>query len=56
MDMKVSSALGYEHAHNAMLGIDDDDLFVDRAVGSLTRSRGPATRSGAPPSRTTPSR
>lgn len=35
MDMKVSSTLGYERAHNAMLGIDDEDLFVDRAVGSL---------------------
>ncbi len=35
MDMKVSSTLGYERAHNELLGVDDEDEFVRRTTGSL---------------------
>jgi hydroxyacylglutathione hydrolase len=35
MDMKVSSTIGYERAHSEMLAIDDEDEFVERAVGAL---------------------
>ncbi len=35
MDMKTSSTLGYERAHNGMLGEHDEDRFVERAVGKL---------------------
>jgi len=35
MDMKVSSTLAYERAHNAMLREDDEARFVERAIGSL---------------------
>ena len=35
MDMKISSTVGYERSHNEMLRIDDEDRFVERAVGSL---------------------
>jgi hydroxyacylglutathione hydrolase len=35
MDMKVSSTIGYERAHNDLLGETDEDRFVERATGSL---------------------
>jgi hydroxyacylglutathione hydrolase len=35
MDMKVSSTIGFERRHNEMLGIDDEDEFVERAVAML---------------------
>jgi hydroxyacylglutathione hydrolase len=35
MDMKVSSTLAYEHAHNDMLREDDEQRFVDRALSAL---------------------
>jgi hydroxyacylglutathione hydrolase len=35
MDMKISSTLAYERAHNPMLRVEDEDEFVDRSVGSL---------------------
>jgi hydroxyacylglutathione hydrolase len=35
MDMKVSSTLGYERAHNAILDIADEGAFVAHAIGSL---------------------
>ena len=35
MDMKVSSTIGYELAHNDLLAEDDEDAFVARAIGSL---------------------
>jgi hydroxyacylglutathione hydrolase len=35
MDMKVSSTIGYEARHNDVLSEDDEEAFVERAVGSL---------------------
>jgi hydroxyacylglutathione hydrolase len=35
MDLKVSSTIGYERAHQAMLAIDDADTFVARAIAAL---------------------
>lgn len=35
MDMKISSTLAYERAHNPMLAIEDEAEFVATAVGSL---------------------
>ena len=35
MDMKISSTLGYERAHNPMLQVEDEDEFVKQAIGSL---------------------
>jgi hydroxyacylglutathione hydrolase len=35
MDMKVSSTIGFESRHNGLLGIDDEDDFVEQAIGSL---------------------
>jgi glyoxylase-like metal-dependent hydrolase (beta-lactamase superfamily II)/rhodanese-related sulfurtransferase len=35
MDMKISSTIAYERAHNALLGEDDEDTFVERAIASL---------------------
>jgi rhodanese-related sulfurtransferase len=35
MDMKVSSTIGYERAHNELLTIGDEDSFVERALASL---------------------
>ena len=35
MDMKVSSTIGFERAHNDMLREDDEDRFVQRAIRSL---------------------
>lgn len=35
MDMKISSTLAYEHAHNPMLQVTDREEFVERAVGLL---------------------
>jgi hydroxyacylglutathione hydrolase len=35
MDMKVSSTIGYEMAHNPMLTEADEARFVERAIGSL---------------------
>ena len=35
MDMKPSSTLAYERAHNPMLQVDDEAQFVEQAVGSL---------------------
>lgn len=35
MDMKVSSTIAYELAHNALLAESDEERFVERAIGSL---------------------
>jgi rhodanese-related sulfurtransferase len=35
MDMKVSSTIGYEREHSAMLTVDDEDEFVRRAIAAL---------------------
>jgi hydroxyacylglutathione hydrolase len=35
MDMKVSSTIGYERAHDALLQLTDEDEFVARATASL---------------------
>ncbi|HEY7632216.1 MAG TPA: MBL fold metallo-hydrolase [Thermoleophilaceae bacterium] len=35
MDMKVSSTIGYEARHNDLLHEQDEDAFVERAVGNL---------------------
>jgi rhodanese-related sulfurtransferase len=35
MDMKVSSTVGFERLHNAMLGIGEERDFVDASVSSL---------------------
>jgi rhodanese-related sulfurtransferase len=35
MDMKISSTLGYERAHNAMLSEEDENRFVERALAGL---------------------
>jgi hydroxyacylglutathione hydrolase len=35
MDMKVSSTIGYEYAHNPLLSVEDEDEFVREAVGAL---------------------
>jgi hydroxyacylglutathione hydrolase len=36
MDMKVSSTIGYERAHNALLREEDESRFVERALAALT--------------------
>ena len=35
MDMKTSSTIGFERRHNPVLGIEDEDEFVDRALAGL---------------------
>ena len=35
MDMKVSSTIGYERAHNPLLGEQDVERFVERALATL---------------------
>ena len=35
MDMKISSTLAYERAHNPMLQVEEEAEFVEQAVGSL---------------------
>jgi len=35
MDMKVSSTIAYERAHNRLLAIDDEDAFVDETTSTL---------------------
>jgi len=35
MDLKVSSTIGFERAHNPALGIDDEDDFVRAALATL---------------------
>jgi rhodanese-related sulfurtransferase len=35
MDMKISSTIGFEKAHNELLAIDDEARFVEAALGSL---------------------
>ncbi len=35
MDMKISSTLAYERAHNEMLGEEDEERFVQRALDGL---------------------
>jgi hydroxyacylglutathione hydrolase len=35
MDMKVSSTIGFERDHNELLGIEDEDQFVERALAKL---------------------
>ena len=35
MDMKVSSTLGFERAHNPTLAIEDEDAFVEEALANL---------------------
>src|SRR5919108_1612195 len=60
MDLKVSSTIGYEAAHNALLGERDEERFVQRAVASLgpqppnfraivAINRGPQGRERRPP-------
>jgi hydroxyacylglutathione hydrolase len=35
MDMKVSSTIAYERAHNELLGLDDEDEFVKQTTSAL---------------------
>jgi hydroxyacylglutathione hydrolase len=35
MDMKISSTIGYERAHNELLRISSEDAFVERALATL---------------------
>jgi rhodanese-related sulfurtransferase/glyoxylase-like metal-dependent hydrolase (beta-lactamase superfamily II) len=35
MDMKVSSTIAYEHDHNDLLQLDDEDEFVERTTSTL---------------------
>jgi hydroxyacylglutathione hydrolase len=35
MDMKISSTIGFEKAHNAKLAIDDEERFVEAALAGL---------------------
>jgi glyoxylase-like metal-dependent hydrolase (beta-lactamase superfamily II)/rhodanese-related sulfurtransferase len=35
MDMKVASTIGYEAAHNELLGERDEERFVERAIATL---------------------
>ena len=35
IDLKVSSTIGYERAHQEVLGVVDEDEFVERAVAGL---------------------
>ena len=35
MDMKVSSTIGFERRHNDLLGVDEEDEFVARALAQL---------------------
>ena len=35
MDMKISSTIGFERAHNARLAIEDEDEFVEEALAGL---------------------
>jgi glyoxylase-like metal-dependent hydrolase (beta-lactamase superfamily II)/rhodanese-related sulfurtransferase len=35
MDMKISSTIGFERAHNPTLAIEDEDRFVDEALANL---------------------
>jgi rhodanese-related sulfurtransferase len=35
MDMKISSTIGYERAHNPMLRISQEDQFIAQAIGAL---------------------
>jgi hydroxyacylglutathione hydrolase len=35
MDMKVSSTIAYERAHNKLLAVDNEDAFVKQATSSL---------------------
>jgi hydroxyacylglutathione hydrolase len=35
MDMKISSTIGYERAHNPTLAISDEDRFVEEALAKL---------------------
>ena len=46
MDMKVSSTIGFERAHNDAAAIDDEDEFVERATRRRSaRSRRTSRRS-----------
>jgi hydroxyacylglutathione hydrolase len=58
MDLKVSSTIGYERAHQPLLRIDEEDEFVRAAIGDLgpqppnfaaivATNRGPLIRGGA---------
>src|SRR5688500_12686986 len=55
MDLKVASTIGFERAHNALLGEADEDAFVAQSLASLgpqppnfraivARNRGPLVR------------
>ena len=35
MDLKVSSRIGFELRHNPLLGVDDEQTFVERALANL---------------------
>ncbi len=35
MDMKVSSTIAYERAHNELLALDDEDAFVEQTTSTL---------------------
>ena len=58
LDMKVSSTIGFERAHNELLAETDEDRFVERALAALApqppafraivaANRGSAARAGA---------
>ncbi len=35
MDMKIASTIGYEREHNELLAVEDEERFVEQAIGSL---------------------
>ena len=35
MDLKISSTIGFERAHQELLGVGDEDEFVERAIATL---------------------
>jgi glyoxylase-like metal-dependent hydrolase (beta-lactamase superfamily II) len=45
MNLKVSSTIGFERAHQALLAIDDEDAFVRETIAGLARSRRTSARS-----------
>ncbi len=67
IDMKTSSTIGFERRHNRALAIEDEEAFVEDAVGSIGErppnvehivalNRGPLIESISSPARLTPRR
>ena len=48
MDMKISSTLAFEHEHNALLRVEDEDAFVRQTTSGLRPQPPRAGRGQAP--------